>query len=275
LKRISSAFLTTFTLVSRIPVRARFEPDHSWTGLFLPVVGVFAALAAGFGYALGFLVFRDPFVAGAAALVLQYALFNLFHLDGLLDSADAMLCYADREKRLAILKDSRIGSFAFFAGLFCMAIKLYLLWRIPARLLGFRGDQANGRLFTALAEPGRLAALAAFFAYPVVGRAASALVPCFLRPARAEGLGATLAVYPRWKAALGVVFAMAVAAIPAICSGLDPWMLVAAPAGIAIGTLAAALPYGKKIKGFTGDTLGAAVEIGELAYALAFLALLG
>ena len=48
----------------------------------------------------------------ALTAVLPWLLTGFMHLDGFMDCADAVLSFKDREKRIEILKDSHVGSFA-------------------------------------------------------------------------------------------------------------------------------------------------------------------
>jgi len=251
----SARFLSVFTLVSRIPVRASFAPDYSRADFWIPAISPLVSLSAACGAAVCALAFRQPLLAALGALAAQYLAFNLFHLDGLLDSADALMGWASRERRLEILKDSRIGSYAFFAGSVCLAGKLLLLASIF-------GD-------------GLVASAVALVAYPLAGRMASALIPLISRPARADGLGALMAGFRASRYALGALVGFAAIALTGAVGFLfaPRWGAAEAAAfgagaaliGGAVSGLSVARSYRKKIGGFSGDALGAAVELGELA----------
>jgi adenosylcobinamide-GDP ribazoletransferase len=250
-------FLSTFTLLSRLPLRAAFTPDHSRSDFWIPAISPLVSLAAALGAGLAVLAFRDPVLAALGAIALQYLCFNLFHLDGLLDTADAMAVFASREKRLEILKDSRIGSYAFFFGWLALAAKA------AALALAFRSGLA--------------AAAAALLAAPLAGRAACALVPLLSPPARPDGLGALMKGFSPRRLALGFL----VASLPLLplaliagetgpsLLGLGSALLGGGAGGISMTTL-----YRKRLGGFTGDALGAAVELGELVALLGFAAFL-
>jgi len=258
--------LTVFTLVSRIPLRASFEPDFSRSDFWLPLIGPFASAAALAGLALGTAAFRDPLLAALCAIVFQYLGFNLFHLDGFLDSADALAGQAAPERRLEILKDPRIGSYALFFGFALLA--------------------AKAAAMAALLRLSPAAAVAVILAAPVAGRSAGALVPLLARPAREGGLGALMTGFSGRRVAFGWLLASlplaacgaAAAAWPGTVLGAPAVWAVAgaasATAAVTAGSALAAL-YRRKVGGFTGDAIGAAVETGELACLLASLAVLG
>lgn len=250
MKPSTARFLTAFTLVSRIPVKKRFEADFSRSDFWIPALSPLVSLSAIAGFAVGMAVTGNFLIAVAASTALQYFCFNLFHFDGLIDTADAMLPVADRERRLEILKDPRIGSYGFFCGLLALAL------RAGAIALLAEG----GFLFTGL--------IAGFLVAPLGGRLASVLIPLKLKPARATGLGTLMRGFSPSRIAAGSILAF----LPALVYGAftGGWLL---PLLCAVSTFTASViaaffvgrTYAKKTGGFTGDALGAAIEIGEIA----------
>ena len=187
-------FLTAWTTITRVPVPFRFEVRNRALAIHIVVIGfVVAAVAAVPMLVIGR---ADATIAAFVTIAIQYLLFNLFHFDGLLDTADAMLCYAPPERRLEILKDPRIGVFACFAGVICLGLKIHLL-RSTWGLLDANSDRIAA------------AAAVALLAYPVTGRAAAAVVPAIVRPATPSGLGAVLSDYSRGAVVLGLLVALA------------------------------------------------------------------
>ena len=120
-------FLSTLSIVSRIPVKVKFTFDPSRMDYYLPVTGVCPALVGLLVFGGCSLLWDNPLLTGIIVIIAQYCCFNLFHLDGLMDTADAFLGSVDKEKRQAILKDSRIGVYGFFAGTAVLALKTALL----------------------------------------------------------------------------------------------------------------------------------------------------
>ena len=250
MKPSAARFLTTFTLISRIPVKKRFEADFSRSDFWIPALSPLVSLSAMGGFAIGMAVTGNFLVALASSTALQYFCFNLFHFDGLIDTADAMLPAADRERRLEILKDPRIGTYGFFCGLLALAL------RAGAIVLLAEG----GFLFTGL--------IAGFLVAPLGGRLASVLIPLRLKPARATGLGILMRGFSPSRIAAGSLLAF----LPALAYGAftNGWLLpllcaVSTFSAAAISTFFVGLTYAKKTDGFTGDALGAAIEIGEVA----------
>jgi len=244
-------FLSTWTLCSRIPAPLRSEPDYGSVGFWMPVVGLGAAACSMAGAALGSLAFGPGALAALLALVAQYLPFNLFHLDGLLDTADAAGVFGDVEKRRTVLKDPRIGSFALFAGFAALAARL----GATSLLLVRGGPELWGALALA----------------PVSGRLGSMLVTAMAEPYGTTGLAGALGRPSPVQSTLGY----AVAAIPsALLFGVAYGTIGAIASILAGGLLAIAVAaalgawYAKRMGGYSGDALGAAVELGELAVLL-------
>jgi adenosylcobinamide-GDP ribazoletransferase len=161
------------------------------------------------------------------------------HLDGLADCMDGLVG-RDPEHRLAIMRDSRIGAFG------AIGLILFLLLEIVA--------------LSELAPGVRTRTL---FVAPVIARATPALLARLFRPARADGQGAAFhaSVGPA-SVAIGMVVALAAALTAQGALGV---------AAFAIGVVAALALAGlmaRVIGGVTGDVLGAAVEVAELAVLL-------
>jgi adenosylcobinamide-GDP ribazoletransferase len=248
-------FLSVLSLMCRLPVPAPREVDYRRADFFIPLIGTLAGAAAWLGSKLGFLILPgSPAAATLGALGVQYLAFNLFHFDGLLDSADALIPMASRERRLAILKDPGIGSYAFACGLFVAAVKFFCL----------------RRAIELSAES--LALSWALFSYPVAGRVAVALVPLMSSPARKEGLGSLMVGFSPLASALG--WALALVPFAAAAAWAPGARGVAGAAAVyALGALSGSISglymsyaYRRKLGGFTGDALGAAVEIGEALF---------
>ena len=271
--------LSTLSMGSRIPVPGNFIFDPRGMDFWFPLLGLPVALLFLLSYFLFFFLFRSPELGVLLAMGLAYYAFNLFHFDGLLDTADAFLGPGNREKRLAILKDSRIGVFAFFTGFLYLTCKFFLLLRFVP-------------FFTALPKGiGGAVFSMAILLFPVAGRFAAALIPGIFPPARPEGLGFLLkeSTVPRtirgaaiavvlWSIVVGGALIVASYLVRGPLFWLTPTRYWALPI-ILLLPLAAAYPvaillgrvYVKGIGGYSGDTLGTAVELGELIHLLSVL----
>lgn len=243
-------FLTVFTLMSRIPVKRAFNADFSRADFWIPAISPIVSITAIAGFAAGMALSGSLAIAAAASIAVQYFCFNLFHFDGLVDTADAMLPAAAPERRLEILKDPRVGTYGFFCGALALGL------RTGAIALLAEG----GVLFSTL--------FAGFLAAPAAGRLACALVPLAAKPAKPSGLGALMGGFSKKRVAAGTALALLPAlAWSAITGGwLLPVLTIAAALASGFGAaLFVSRLYSGKVGGFTGDALGAAVELGEIA----------
>lgn len=242
LARLRGHLLSALALLTRLPV-----PDHRPAGaeaawawpLVGGLLGLLAAMLASALLALGL----PPGPVAAAVLALLALLTGALHEDGLSDTADGLLGGRSRERRLEIMKDSRIGSF----GALALALVMLASWSALEALI------AEGRLW------GPLIAAAA------LSRAPMAVVMAALPPARPGGLSAgTGRPSPAVAgAAVGVALVLAVltlgpaALAPVLAAALLPALL--------------ALAAQRMIGGQTGDILGACQQL-AFAGALAMLA---
>lgn len=249
-------FFVALQFLTRLPAPRWVGYEPAWQSQATRYFALVGALVGAFGasVALAALALWPPPVAAALAVAATLWLSAALHEDGLADSCDALLGAAPREQALAIMKDSRIGSYG------AAALSLSLLLRV---LL----------LAALLARDPRLAAAACVAAHGA-GRAAAvalmALLPYAGDPAQAKA--APLARAPRRR---DVAWALAGgAALLALAghAGAVPWQ--AAAAALGLGLLLVLLRAGlrRRLGGWTGDTLGAAEQAGEGVVLLAFAA---
>jgi adenosylcobinamide-GDP ribazoletransferase len=212
---------------------------------WFPAVGL--ALGAGLVVVDRILLTVLPPLLGAVLLVAIWKILTGgLHLDGLADAVDG-LAGRDAERRIAIMRDSHLGVFGAVALGLCLLVFVGALDAVPA--------------------PRRPAVL---LLAPAVGRLAPLLIgPLFPAATPGEGSGADfLAGLSPW-------------ATPVFVAGL--WILSATMLGSWGGlvlslALASVLLWAvflvSRVGGLTGDALGGAVEIGEMATLTAAVALI-
>ncbi|WP_413874682.1 adenosylcobinamide-GDP ribazoletransferase [Albidovulum sp.] len=228
-----------FLLLTRLPVRpipgeapAMAASSWAWPIVGL-VVGGISALVCLLALALGL----PPAMAAILALAAAVLVTGGMHEDGLADLADGFGGGRTRERKLEIMRDSRIGSYGV------IALVLALGFRATAIVALIGG---GGSVFT-------LAALAA--GSRAVLPAAIALMPA----ARGDGLG-------RAAAGIDPVPARAAAAIGFLClMPLGIGTAVVTAAAIAFAALVVARLAMRQIGGQTGDVLGAMQHLAECA----------
>lgn len=162
---------------------------------------------------------------------------GLLHLDGLADSADGLLGQHERQRRLAIMRDSRSGAFGV------AAVVLVLL-------LGFSAVEA---LHGAARTP-------ALLLTPVAGRAGMVALTAAFPYARQQGLGSGFHAAARgWPGRLALASAVAVALLLGGAGGLL-LLGVATVVALALGRFS-----WYRLGGVTGDVIGAACELSQAA----------
>ena len=262
-----------------IPFAYTFDPTR--LDFNFPLVGTIPAIISLGVYCLVRLVSPAGTLSAILAVAVQYLALNLFHLDGLMDTADAFLGKASREKRLEILKDSRFGVYGFFAGFVAVSVKIALLWELGQSALPL-GAATLGEATLGLAALGEaaLGEITLIFAYPITGRACAALIPALTAPQGETGLGALVRGSQAWRVAAGTALALFYWAalisgfalafqrhpFPLTVRSLRSALLLLGIIACCASGFSAALSrtYKAGIGGYTGDALGAAVELGEL-----------
>lgn len=114
LKMLWNNFKVAFAMYSKIPMpRADWNKENmKYTFCFFPFIGlVIGALSYLVGWAGEKFGFHPTFVSAFLVLV-PVLVTGGIHVDGLLDTSDALSSWQERERRLEILKDSHAGAFA-------------------------------------------------------------------------------------------------------------------------------------------------------------------
>ncbi len=167
------SFLTVFSS----PVRLSYSNGVLGRAVgFFPLVG---ALIGGMLVGLSWILAHvfPPYVVAAWVLVAWMGVTGAIHVDGFLDTCDGLFGGHTPEQRLRIMRDSRIGAFAFVGG-----VSLVLL-KYTALLMLFLPVH-DSTLTRGTSEGWRVLFLA-----PVWGRFAMSLAVTRFPYARAEGLG--------------------------------------------------------------------------------------
>lgn len=123
--KLLKSFFMAFSMYSKIPMpKVRWAPENmAYTLCFFPFVGI----AVG-GVMLLWIYFArtvniSPLLFASVAVALPALLTGCIHIDGLMDTADALASRQDTARKLEILKDSHVGAF----GVICCVIYCVLL----------------------------------------------------------------------------------------------------------------------------------------------------
>ena len=237
-------FAIATAVLTRLPVGAA-APE---TGAVAAAGWAFPLVGAGIGLicALAFLVAGLLGVPNGPAALLAVAaglmLTGAFHEDGLADTADGFGGGGTRDEKLAIMRDSRHGTFGIVAIVLSIGLR--------AAALAALGDPIHGGL--------------ALIAAHAASRGALPAAMRVLSPARPDGLGATAG---RPSLAVAVIAAAIGAAVVLAALGPPTGLVALLLAGGAVA-LAAVLAR-RQIGGYTGDVLGFFQQIGEIVMLLA------
>ncbi|MCT4714035.1 adenosylcobinamide-GDP ribazoletransferase [Enterobacteriaceae bacterium H18W14] len=240
-------YFATLQFMSRLPVPGRWsqglEVDQYVRGIItFPFVGLLLGALAG----LVFVVLQPWCGLPLAALAYVLALLTGgFHLDGLADTCDGVFSARSRERMLEIMRDSRLGTHGGLALIIVIVAKVLVVSE-----LSLRGSHM----------------LAVLAAASVAGRSASVLLMYNQKYAREKGLGNLFIGKVSGKqTALTLAGGAALSLLLVPATGLFAFAITLA----AMSVLAWMLR--RTLGGQTGDTLGAAIELGEVIFLLALL----
>lgn len=234
--RVALQFTTRLPL-GIAPASAEPGPDLAGASWALPLAGLVVGGIGALVYWLGFALGLAPLLCAVPAVAATILVTGALHEDGLADTADGFGGGTARERKLAIMRDSRTGTYG------ACALILSLLLRVAA--------------LAVLAEPALVAT--GLIAAHVAARAP---LPLFLRlvpPARVDGLsaGAGRPDGARASAAMlvgAVALALLLAPVQAVLGAI---LLAAVFAGTSWLTM-------RQIGGQTGDVAGALEQAGEV-----------
>ncbi|MFC5507239.1 MULTISPECIES: adenosylcobinamide-GDP ribazoletransferase [Hyphomicrobiales] len=248
---------------SRLPVPAlpgeadpHAAPDFRTVPRALPFAALIIALPAAFVLAGAGAAGLGGLLSATLAIATLALTTGALHEDGLADSADGLFGGRTPERRLEIMKDSRLGSYG------ALAMGLALLLRVFALAL-------------ILDRAGPLAASGALMAAAVLSRLSGLHLLAGMAPARPVGASASVgrpSLQTAWLAsALGLLLAGGLAL---------PFRLPLAGLGLGLALIALDALLVRRlcrrlIGGQTGDIAGATQQLDEIVLYLGFALMLG
>lgn len=236
----------TTTFFTRLPFNFSTAPRFRLAQRLptLPVLGLGIGLAAGIDLAIAQWLGAGPILAAFVGLLTALVITGALHEDGLADTADALgPAGASVERRLEILRDSRIGAFGALALIFSVGVRVAALSQLAARDIGI--------------------ALLALVAVHTLSRAAIAWPMGALKPAREDGLGADAGLPAAHD--VGITLAIGGGIGCLMLLGVSPLAAVFAPV-IAFAVAWSVVPLARAwFGGYTGDVLGATQQLTEIA----------
>ncbi|MEM9465572.1 MAG: adenosylcobinamide-GDP ribazoletransferase [Actinomycetota bacterium] len=225
-----------WAFLTRLPGGAHPADDRA-LGLsvpWFPAVGAVIGLLIGLVW-VGLSEIVSPLTAATLAVLVGVAITGAFHEDGLADTADSLGGYTT-ERRLEIMKDSRVGTFGVLALVFSVLIRVIAL---------------------ASLEP--VEGLVALVMAHAVGRSIATLVMVTTPAAASTGLGQSYTAHLPTPAVVAIGVIVAGCSVVGGPAGVVGYLV--ALTGAALLVLLARRAYG----GTTGDVLGAVEQVGEMA----------
>ncbi|MBC6440555.1 MAG: adenosylcobinamide-GDP ribazoletransferase [Rhodospirillales bacterium] len=231
--------------LTRLPVRMPEDMPLARAVMVFPLVGAGVGFAGGFGFLVAVWIGLGPWLAAVAAVLVMIALTGALHEDGLADVADGFGVHGPRERKLEVLRDSRIGAFGV------IALVLFLAARIGA--------------LTTLADPATV--VMALVAAGALSRGCVVVAMRMMVPARADGLGARAGMPDFQETMAALLVAAAITVVMLLPFGWISALILGCGAAFIMAGLCQ-----RTFEGKTGDVLGAVqqtAEVGVLAAAVA------
>lgn len=239
---IINSFFIALSMYSRIPVpRVDWKKENMrYAMCFFPMIGV--AIGAVM-YLAGWLLDKavvSTLFRGVVFTLIPIIITGGIHMDGFMDTMDALGSWGDREKKLEILKDSHAGAFAIL-GMGCYLMWSVAVWsELPAEVLGVC------RVSFVLSR-----ALSGFSVVTFPAARNSGLLKMFQDGAQ--------------KKVVRIMMCLYVATAVIMMAVMDARAMTGAVAGAMIAFLYYVVVSRKQFGGVTGDLAGFFLETAELA----------
>lgn len=276
LSRFVREYLLALQFFTRIPVTGRladwagFSPEllRASAGHF-PGVGLLVGVLTAAVYAFVQAMLPDttfnPLVAAVLSTVASVMITGGFHEDGLADVADGLGGSYDAERALDIMKDSRVGAFGAMALVLALLAKvalLAILGSVEGAPVGWlEWAEGDAMLFDTWYI------CAALVCGHVVSRGLPlvliALLPHVGDTASSKSKPLADQISP---SALVWAFSWCFAVLALAAGVLDAMNLIVACSFALLGLLWMGRLFKRRLQGFTGDCLGAAQQVCEIAF---------
>ncbi|MBK8160346.1 MAG: adenosylcobinamide-GDP ribazoletransferase [Rhodospirillaceae bacterium] len=203
-----------------------------------PLAGLVVGLIGAFVYFVAMEIGLSGLLAALLAVAATGIVTGALHEDGWADVCDALGARGGVEKRLEILRDSRLGSFGGLALIFATSIKVAAIANLGAPEL----------------------VAGALVAAHTLARGVLPLVMARMTLARSNGLAADAGRSTQSAANWSLIIALLIAVLVVAPIAALVALLAALAATWAVAKLAQ-----KKFGGYTGDVLGAVEQVAEMA----------
>ena len=238
----AESFLIAISMYSIIPVPAKeWRKENMAAAIcFLPVVGILVGAVLFLWQLLCVGLGIETVIFASVAAIIPVILTGGIHMDGFMDTADALGSHKSREEKLAIMKDSHAGAFA-------------ILWCAAYLLLSFG-------VYWALYEKTYFWLVGIIF---VLSRCLCAISALTLPAARDGGILVAFTEFAKNRAAIVIMLVISVLCVAGVAY-FDLYVgIVYAVIAIVIFFVYRGLAL-KQFGGVTGDTSGFFIQICEL-----------
>jgi len=229
-------FYVALLFLTRIPL-PQFELDENKIASAVPFFPLAGAVIGGILTLINILartILPNHVVAGIT-VILSIIITGGMHLDGFADTLDGLFCFGDHEKKLTVMKDSRIGAYG---------------------VIGLVSDILLKYLFISSLSQAYL--IPALIGFPVLSRLMMTFAIVFYPYIREKGLGKA---FTGQKVTAFVIAGLFTILINYTTAKMEGLMVV-------LGVFAAGFCFTqylfKQLGGMTGDTYGALNEFCEI-----------
>ncbi|HEX9020181.1 MAG TPA: adenosylcobinamide-GDP ribazoletransferase [Nitrospirota bacterium] len=246
-------FITALQFLTVIPVSRehRFEEgDLAKSMVYFPVVGFLIGLLLVYVDKIFALVVLPQSIANLLLVALSVLITRAIHIDGLADTLDGIMGGSSADSRLAIMKDSRLGTAGALGIFFVLLIKYLCLNNL------FNGEKA-----------------AVLLTAPTLARWSQTLMVFKANYGRENGMGKAFVGHLRTSGFTATTFvAVGLAAFVILQEEARTQILVMSTlVGVALLTLLGRKYLVHKLGGVTGDAIGAISELNEMLVFLLFV----
>ncbi len=240
--RVIASLVIAFAMYSRLPTPrvAWTDENRAYVACFFPLIGAVTGAAVWLWLLLCEALSIGALLKGAGGAVIPLWMTGGIHMDGFMDTSDALASWQPKEKKLEILKDSHVGAFAV---IHCCG---YLM------------------LSAALLSEARSADAAAIGACFVMSRAMSAWALAACPSARPDGMLGSLQSASNRRATklCSALYAALCVAVWAVWGRWLSALCAATAVAVLLGYRRMAI---RRFGGVTGDLAGWLTQVAELA----------
>jgi adenosylcobinamide-GDP ribazoletransferase len=239
--KASIVFCTRLPLLQATPLNGHSLSRAAWA---FPVAGIVVGLIGAIVYGIAHRLGLPPWPAAALSVAATMLATGCLHEDGLADTADGFGGGHTREQKLAIMRDSHIGTY----GVCALAMSLVL------------------RVGALASLPSAHAVVWALIASHAAARATMPALMLLLPPARDDGLSFDAGRPPGESVAAAAVIGFLI-----LILGLHFGRGLLALVVLAVVAALVAWLAKRQVGGQTGDVLGALEQVSEIAVLLVAL----